>query len=261
MNYHPLYSLRVLHDYFDRGVCRALRCRISPTEAALWHRRGLLFRQPGANEWTILYDSDGAGVDTSSDVLSLEMEMADPAFVLYTLWDGFHPDAAHLLELPRAEETVEAAQAIREAAPRRDIGSGFCRIRIRLTDALFKAAQDGAPWGCTLRFHAPERRWEYLLVPRGGEMPGTPGTLLLEEAEGRLHFPPFEEAAMYGRNMLRTVSEEAVPMRERYGYRLRAVAPSGSAGRTRTVLRHIDPPEAGRFMDAEAGLLRQVCHL
>jgi len=27
------------------------------------------------------------------------------------------------------------------------------------------------------------------------------------------------------------------------------------------VLRHIDPPEPGRFMDAEPGLLRQVCSL
>ena len=83
-NYRTLYSLTVEHGYFDNGTCRALRCRISPRGADLWRRRGLLFRQSGPNAWTVLYDSDGAGVDTSSDTLLLEMDITDPAFVLYT---------------------------------------------------------------------------------------------------------------------------------------------------------------------------------
>ena len=66
---------------------------------------------------------------------------------------------------------------------------------------------------------------------------------------------------MYGREMLRTVSEESVPMHESYGYRLKVVVPTDGTGRKQTVLRHIDPPEPGRFMDAEPGLLRQVCSL
>ena len=72
-NYRTLYSLTVEHGYFDNGTCRALRCRISPRGADLWRRRGLLFRQSEPNAWTVLYDSDGAGVDTSSDTLLLEM--------------------------------------------------------------------------------------------------------------------------------------------------------------------------------------------
>lgn len=172
MNYRPLYNLRVGHDYFDRSVCRALRCRISPAEAELWRRRGLLFRQLGDNGWTILYDSDGAGVDTSSDVLALEMDMIDHAFVLYTLWDGFRPDAAYGLELPLKKETADAAKAIRETAPKRGIGSGFCRINIRMTDKLVKAARDGKPMTCTLQFHAPAYRWEYQtqMLAHCGEM-------------------------------------------------------------------------------------------
>lgn len=260
MDYRPLYSLRVGHDYFDRGICRSLRCRISPAEAALWHRRGLLFRQLGENEWTILYDNDGAGVDTSSDVLALEMELSAPSFVLYTLWDGFDPGAAYELELPLKKETADAVKVIRETAPKRGIGSGFCRIRIRMTDKIVKAAREGKPMTCTLQFHVPAYRWEYLLVPRDGEnIP--PGKYLMEETGGKLHFPPFEVARMYGRNLLRTVSEEPVPMHESYGYRLKVVVPAGGIGRKQTVLRHVDPPEPGRFMDAEPGLLRQVCSL
>ena len=168
-NYRTLYSLTVEHGYFDNGTCRALRCRISPRGADLWRRRGLLFRQSGPNAWTVLYDSDGAGVDTSSDTLLLEMDITDPAFVLYTQWDGFRPTSAYGLELPAVSGTVEAAHSIRETAPKRGIGESFCTVRIRLTDGLFRAAQDGTPESCTLVFHAPEHRWEYLL-----ETPGLP---------------------------------------------------------------------------------------
>ena len=83
----------------------------------------------------------------------------------------------------------------------------------------------------------------------------------MEETGGKLHFPPFEPVKMYGRDMLRTVSEETVPMHERYGYRLKVVSPAGNTGRKQTLLRHIDPPEPGRFLDVDAGLLRQVCIL
>lgn len=260
MDYRPLYSLRVGHDYFNGGICRSLRCRISPAETGLWHRRGLLFRQLGENEWTILYDHGGAGVDTSSDVLALELDLSDPSFVLYTLWDGFDPGAAYGLELPLEEEAADAVQVVRKAAPKRGLGAGFCCVRIRMTDKLVEAAREGRPMTCTLQFHAPACRWEYLLVPRHGEnVPA--GKYLMEEAGGKLHFPPFEAARMYGRDVLRTVSEEPVPMRESYGYWLKVVAPAGGAGRKQTVLRHIDPPEPGRFMDAAPGLLRQVCSL
>lgn len=260
MNYRPLYSLRIEHDYFDRGVCRALRCRIAPAEAGLWHRRGLLLRQPCGNEWTVLYDSDGAGVDTASDVLALEMDMTDPAFVLYTQWEGFQPDAAYSLELPSEEETADAANAIRRTASGRGIGSGFCKVRIRLTEKLLQAAREGRAESCTLRFRAPECRWEYLLVPRAGDTVAAE-RYLLEEADGKLHFPPFEPELIYGRELLRTISEESIPMRERYGYRLRVVAPAGSGGRKQTILRHLAPPEPGRFLDAARGVLRQVGNL
>ena len=157
-NYRTLYSLTVEHGYFDNGTCRALRCRISPRGADLWRRRGLLFRQSEPNAWTVLYDSDGAGVDTSSDTLLLEMDITDPAFVLYTQWDGFRPTSAYGLELPAVSGTVEAAQSIRETAPKRGIGEGFCTVRIRLTDGLFRAAQDGTPESCTLVFHGTARK-------------------------------------------------------------------------------------------------------
>lgn len=64
--YRPLYSLRVEHDYYDNLACRALAFRLKAGGVDLCRRRGLLFRQTAVNEWTLLYDCDSAGVDTSS---------------------------------------------------------------------------------------------------------------------------------------------------------------------------------------------------
>lgn len=63
--YRPLYSLRVEHDYYDNLACRALAFRLKAGGVDLCRRRGLLFRQTAVNEWTLLYDCDSAGVDTS----------------------------------------------------------------------------------------------------------------------------------------------------------------------------------------------------
>lgn len=187
------------------------------------------------------------------------MDITDPAFVLYTRWDGFRPTSAYGLELPAVSGTVEAAQSIRETAPKRGIGEGFCTVRIRLTDGLFRAAQDGTPESCTLVFHAPEHRWEYLLETHTDGMYGTED-LLIEEYGGKLTFPPPEPVTEYGRRMLRTVSSETVPMHERYSYRLKLTA-GGNTSRRRVLLKSLPLPQAGAYLDAAPGLLRQVCRL
>lgn len=178
--YRPLYNIRIEHEYFDGNICRAMQCRISPSGQALCHRRGLLFRQTGTNEWTILYDDAGAGVDTLSDVLALELVMADPAFVLYTQWNGFQPSSAYRLELPVGQETLEATGAIVEQSANRQIGKGFCTVLLRLTEEVFSSAKAGTPETACLQFHVPEYRWEYLFVSRGGEK-FSPEKLRLEE--------------------------------------------------------------------------------
>ena len=258
--YRPLYNIRIEHEYFDGNICRAMQCRISPSGQALWHRRSLLFRQIGTNEWTILYDDAGAGVDTLSDVLALELVMTDPAFVLYTRWNGFHPSSAYRLELPAGQETLEATDAIVEQSVRRQIGTGFCTVLLRLTDKVFSAAKAGTPETARLLFHVPEYRWEYLFVSRGGEK-FSPEKLRLEESGGKLTFGPFETAAEYGREVLRTVSLERVPMREQYVFRLRLASATGGDNRPRQVLlRNVALPKPGVFLSKDPELLRQLCY-
>lgn len=139
--YRPLYSLRVEHDYYDNLACRALAFRLKAGGVDLCRRRGLLFRQTAVNEWTLLYDCDSAGVDTSSDKVEAELCITDPAFVLFTDWAALRPENAYTLELPASRDTVEATEAIRESADRRRIGSGFCSVSILMTEKILAAAQ------------------------------------------------------------------------------------------------------------------------
>lgn len=79
--YRPLYSFRIEHDYFVGGICRALQCAVLPSGQELMTQRGLQLRQTAQNEWTVLYDADGAGVDTASDAIALGLSISDLAFV------------------------------------------------------------------------------------------------------------------------------------------------------------------------------------
>lgn len=259
-SYRTLYRIAVAHDYFEGQPCTALQCRLSPQGVELARQRGLLFRQTAANEWAVLYDSNGAGPDTENDVLTLEMSLADPAFPLYTAWQNFRPAAAHVLELPRAEESMDAATAIRPAGDgKRKVGTPFCTVLLRLTEQLPEAAKADRPKSALLRFHAPEMQWEYLFLPRG-EGIASPGTPALEDTAGKVEFSTFEECEAYGRTAWRTVSKARIPMRTSYGCRLRLVAQTGGRQQKRVLLSRIPPPEPGRYQSGQTGILRQVCY-
>ncbi|MDN0070804.1 hypothetical protein QVN97_02110 [Bacteroides caecigallinarum] len=163
-SYRILYRIRIGHDYFDGKPCPALQCRLTPQGEALAHRRGLLFRQTAPGEWTLLFRQEP---DTKNDVLPLDLFVADPKFTLYTAWDGFQPSAAYSLELPMAEETVEAATAIRPTGKKRAIGSGFCTLSLRLTPRMVEAADSGQPMQTVLHFNVAAAQWEYLFIPNG----------------------------------------------------------------------------------------------
>lgn len=234
--YRPLYSLRVEHDYYDNLACRALAFRLKAGGVDLCRRRGLLFRQTAVNEWTLLYDCDSAGVDTSSDKVEAELCITDPAFVLFTDWAALRPENVYTLELPASRDTVEAAEAIRESADRRRIGSGFCSVSILMTEKILAAAQKEKHKTCTLRFHAPQCKWEYLLVPRDGGSPD-PRQCRMEEQGGTLAFTPFKTFKAYGLEVLRTVSQEAVPMKEHYACKLKVFSSTLGGGRRQVLLR------------------------
>ncbi len=260
--YERLYSLRILHDYFDDAVCRAVQCRPTASGAELMRRRGWLFKRTADNEWAVLYDLSGAGPEIGADRLSFELRLAEPDFVLYTHWPTFRPNAAYRLNLPSEGGVLEAAEVIVPSEERRPIGSGFCIATLALTEETIGAARAGTPPCCTLRFHAPAYRWEYLFLPEPDTAPDCE-TLCLETDNGKnpYRFSAFEQVRAFDRAAYRTISEEAIPLRERYGFRLRLSSSAGANRPKRTILRDVPPPIPGRHRSAVPEFIRQVCCL
>ncbi len=260
--YERLYSLRILHDYFDGAVCRAVQCRPTASGAELMRRRGLIFKRTADNEWTVLYDPSGSGPDIGADRLSFELQLAEPDFVLYTHWPTFRPDAAYRLNLPSGGGVLEATETIVPSEEGRTIGSGFCVATLTPTEETIGAARTGTPSCCTLRFHAPAYRWEYLFLTESDIVLDCE-TLCLEAVDGKspYRFTAFEQVQALDRAAYRTTSEEAIPLRESYGFRLRLSSSTGANRPKRTLLRDVQPPIPGRHRSAGPEFVRQICGL
>lgn len=254
-NYRIIYRIRVEHDYFDGKPCSALECRLTRQGEALVRRRGLLLRQTGPGEWTVLFNREP---DTGLDTLILTLSIADTRFPLYTAWDGFQPLKDYELELPQARETLEAATAIHVSGRKRAIDSGFCILHLRMTDEMLQAANAGTPMQTVLHFHAPKMRWEYLFIPHDREKLSA-SNIRLEEVTGKMEFTAFEECEAYGRKAWCSQSKEEIPMRLSYAWRLRVTAQEEGKPK-RVLLPQVPLPEAGTYMDAPKGILRQICY-
>ncbi len=257
--YGPLYSFRIEHEYFLGNTCRGLTCDVSPPGLELLSQRGLLLRQVAENEWTVFYDQDNAGADFSTDVLTLGMKISAPAFVLYTAWGDFDPNAAYRLELPTAAETVKATDVITKISDKRKMGEQLFTIEIRLNDDIWNAAESNAPKRDTITFQAVSRTWEYLFI-KSNNKSVVPDQLKLEADKDIIKFKPFEVVQEFGREVYLTVSEEEIPMRENYDAKLNLVMIPESTNRQKLVfMRNVPHPEPGRFK-VEKGKIRQVCY-
>lgn len=253
-SYRKLYQITVKHEYFGDRPCPSLKLSLSHEGEALAYRRGLLFRQTGIGSWMLLFSEEP---DTKNDVLRMELSVADPMFALYTNWPGFKPSDRYELRLPVSGELTDATSAIQHTDKKRGIGSGFCSIALQLNEQLVQAARSGKPEEAVLQFHAPKKRWEYLFIPQGDEeFDGK--QLRLEDATGSNKFSPFTPGEAYGKKAWRTVSESPIPMRNKYGCRLMLATMLNNGKQKRILLSHIEPPQPGRYMSEDKGVLRQV---
>ena len=253
-SYRKLYQIIVKHEYFGDGSCPSLKLCLSRESEALMYRRGMLLRETSTGSWMLLFSEEP---DTKNDVLHLELSVADPMFALYTDWPGFKPSDRYELRLPASGELTDAISAIQHTDKKRNIGSGFCSIALQLDEPLAQAARSGKPEEAVLQFHTPEKQWEYLFISQGDEeFDGK--QLRLEDATESIKFSPFTPSEAYGRKVWRTVSESPIPMRNKYGCKLRLVAMLNNGKQKRILLSHVEPPQPGRYMSEDKGVLRQV---
>lgn len=258
--YKRLYTICIRHDYSGNPAFRAVQCVVSRSGAALFKRRDLLFMQTHANVWEILYNSESGGIDVNSDMLELELVMTDNHFPLYTGWDKFDPNAQYGLDLPDRTEVLEAAQVIEQIAQCRKMNSGFCQIRLLLTEDLFRKAVEGDPAVCTLQFHAPERYWEYVFCLSNNDA-RISGEYLIEEQRGQVRFPPCEIRVEYNRPTLYTLSKNSVLVQENYNFKLSLVHKDTDSGRKRTLLKSLPHPKTDVSLADKPDRIRVVTFL
>ena len=244
--YRSLYSFRIEHEYFEDSNVNALMCSVLPSAQKLMAQRGLLFRQTDENEWTILYDTENADLDTESDIIEFGVLMSEPAFVFYTEWQNFNPMVAYQIDLPIGKSEVNATDVITEIGVKRSFGIPFCTIMIHLTEELWQAAKKDVPLKNTLIFKTPERFWEYVFICQNTNREISSEYLKLETDKEILTFRSFERTNEFGRNAFRTVSEKAVPMRERYDIKLNLIV-THDKEQKQYLLRNIEHPIPGQF--------------
>ncbi|MEG2164228.1 MAG: hypothetical protein RRY55_07100 [Bacteroidales bacterium] len=259
-SYQPIYRISVAHEYFEGKSCTALQCCLAPQGKLLARQRGLLFRQSAGNEWEVLYDTTGAGVDTENDTLELELRITDPDFVFYTKWKDFCPSAAYMLELPLSAEENDATTLIRLSDEKRKVGSPLCSIHLHLIEKLIEAAQKKTPAICKLHFNTPKLYWEYIFLPRNNDSSVLAGELQLEDTTRQVAFRKFYKTQAYGREVWCTESMDNIPVRSTYGCRLRLVVQTDRGSPKRILLRHVESPLPGRFLSNRIDYLQQVCY-
>lgn len=277
-NYGILYTISIVHDYFDGCPCPSIACRLSPEGERLARQRKLLFRQTGTGTWTILFDKNADSIDTDHDVLELQLHLTDGSFVYYTNWPEFKPTSAYGLALPQQQEELEVKDAIRPVDRKRAIGEGFCTIRLTLTSKMVdvahpkKPSDSPKPMKTVLHFRAPKMWWKYLFFFRDMDKYEVE-RLKLVDTMNKLTFTGFkqEKGDEYGRKALVATSKSTVEMRQSYGCRLRLIAvlkddddnneEEEKKKKIRVLLPHVSPPEPGRFIqEFNKGILRQVCY-
>jgi hypothetical protein len=164
------------------------------------------------------------------------------------------------LDLPLANGNAFASEVIVDTENKRRIGMPLCTICIRLTDDVWQTAVKGTPKYDTIKFKAPKRYLEYILIKQSNNREFPLEQLRLDTDKNFLTFNSFEKTNEFGRDAYRTVSEKAVPIRERYDFRLNLIAtPENSNHQKQILLRNVEHPKPGQFK-SDADKLRQVCY-
>lgn len=259
-NYQPLYRIVVEHDYFSGVPCECIQCKLTPQGKFMAQQRGLLFRQLSVNEWAVYFDKNGAGVNENDDVLEMGMTIIDRSFSLYTEWEDYSPISSYQIELPSANvEEIETSSFTR-LEDRRSIGSPFCLLKLNLTTEILKSAQSGTPQCNIIHFHAPDKYWEYLFIPRiVGRISGD--SLSLEDSKGVVTFLNPETIKIAGSEACRIKSTSPVPLRKNLNCGLRLIIQSEDSRRSkRIILKQVHIPQLGRFKSDRLDTLRQICY-
>lgn len=251
--YRILYTLNFEHSYISSSICKAIDVQVNQASLLLMKRRGLLFRQTKANEWSLFCKKTDLGKFSESDIILLNLYISDPAFLLYTQWDGFNLTKMYGLALPAKERETNATILIKETGKKQGIGYGFCLAELHLSELVSSTGED------ILQFKAKAANWEFLFISRSNQLPDEKN-LKIKEDTNKLIFGDFDCFDFLGTKALRVKSTAQTPMCECYGYILKLIEEK-SGGATITILSELPYPMPGVYQSNEMDTLRQICYI
>ena len=250
-NWRELYKISFEHDYYEGTECNIFRCSLTKQGVSLAQRRSLCFRQTADDEWTLYY----CNPPCEEDVMTLSLSITDSLFPLYTDLDGYTPMESYELDLPSNTDKAEAATDITVSEGRRNLGMGFCTIRLHLNREVCSAAEAGKPMHTTVHFAAKSATWTYLFIPRR-ESRFESDRMGLIDANDTVSFVALTQDTDY-EGACRTSSKSPIPMRNSYKCKLSLIAYDKNK-RKMTLLSNVQPPILGEYMDVPKGTIHKI---
>lgn len=261
-DYRVLFRMRIDHEYFAGETNGCMGVRICEESLALLRNRQLMFKQMAGNEWVLIGNVAGNGVNEGSDRIGFEFVLKDAGFLYYTEWE--HYDAADFYELDLSDGGggMNVSDVVKTVPGQKRKAGVFFNGKLLLAERLYADAREGGCSEACLRFASREMFWEYWLIARKRDHQRL--KLSLEEQSGGLLFsePEFFNTDLVDGLVWRCVSAKAVKMKDRYRYRLDlSEIIRENPELRRKIVKNIEYPVPGQFHDLKGNYLRRLVYL
>lgn len=227
-----LWKLKIIHNYFVNGETSSFDLQLTKESTFLLGRRGLLWRRVGLSYWELL--DMGQNTLDKDDKITLELSPKNDLLPYVT--DMEWGRGTHVLPLD-----FQKNQSIRMNAVSEKKVVTLPGVLLSLECPIGQLLN--RPCVTELVFDSPVLYWEYLLIPRDGNLDRE---LLIEDQSGKITFGPCERTMFMNIEMLKIRSNEKVSLRDRPSNDLRLYEKVRDM--KRIIVPHLPLPIPGRYL-------------
>ena len=185
--YVVIANIKVIHEFFEDGICPMLDISMNSGTKELLYRRQILLKRTGISLWVLLCSQEAQFAN--GDKVSLDFIYDDPRFIIYTA------GKYEMMEDDKQKPDFNVVYS----------------VDIELSTSL--------PKDIDVYFKANEAYWKYILIPRSGVENSK--RLELTETTGMLKFREAENDKTMKQEARTFISQKPVPMRNHYPYNIK----------------------------------------
>lgn len=191
-----LFKMTIHHTYYPERKCPVIHLQPDPATKRLFHNYQYIFTQVDMHEWAIVGQKEENEKVAISPPVCFQLTVTDPHFLYYT--SSLLPEITSKTGL------------------RFDISShSYKQQDIVCKDLISRIQEEKAlPLTCSLLYTAPQRYWEYLLIPRSGKTENR--SILLSDTENIIPFGPSERIEWNGTPVYRIRTLQPVDLHALY---------------------------------------------